>query len=412
MSPEKKTFSYDSAQSTGTWSAFLKSITSFKGDISTLTAPPFLLSSTSLIEYSAHWAEHPEVFIAPSKEPNPEKRALLVLKWFLTTLRQQYFSRSEKLGSEKKPLNPFLGELFIGSWLPGSNDVGETTLISEQVSHHPPSTAYAIRNEEHGVELQGYNAQKVSFFANVRIKQFGHALYKVAPPGSSEKETYMITLPALRVHSLFYGSPFVELENSAKIASSNGFIAEIDFLSKGWFSGKKDFFTATLYKESGGKEDPIYNVHGQWSGNFLIRKNMEEVDHWDATENTTTPLTLAPIEQQDLYESRRAWRDVSNSIRKNDMGAVSRYKARIEQAQRELRRVEKAEGREWKRRFFNRIGPEDDDATVQELASLLGFAPNLNCDKTGGIWRFDAHRAAGAQPPYYEIDGERFGLTD
>jgi Oxysterol-binding protein. len=71
-----------------------------------------------LTEYSAYWAEHPAVFVAPAREADPEKRALLVLKWFLTTLHQQYCSRSEKLGSEKKPLNPFLGELFIGSGRP------------------------------------------------------------------------------------------------------------------------------------------------------------------------------------------------------------------------------------------------------------------------------------------------------
>lgn len=99
-----------------------------------MTAPPFILSSTSLTEYSAYWAEHPAVFVAPAREADPEKRALLVLKWFLTTLHQQYCSRSEKLGSEKKPLNPFLGELFIGKWLADSDpELGETKLISEQV---------------------------------------------------------------------------------------------------------------------------------------------------------------------------------------------------------------------------------------------------------------------------------------
>lgn len=99
-----------------------------------MTAPPFILSSTSLTEYSAYWAEHPAVFVAPAREADPEKRALLVLKWFLTTLHQQYCSRSEKLGSEKKPLNPFLGELFIGKWLADSDpELGETNLISEQV---------------------------------------------------------------------------------------------------------------------------------------------------------------------------------------------------------------------------------------------------------------------------------------
>ena len=98
-----------------------------------MTAPPFILSTTSLTEFSAYWAEHPALLVAPAKESDPEKRALLVLKWFLSTLHQQYCSRSEKLGSEKKPLNPFLGELFLGSWNDG--EVGETTLISEQVKY-------------------------------------------------------------------------------------------------------------------------------------------------------------------------------------------------------------------------------------------------------------------------------------
>jgi hypothetical protein len=107
-----------------------QSITSFSGDLSSLTAPPFILSGVSLVEYSSYWAEHPSIFVAPAKEKDPAKRALLVLKWFLSTLKQQYSSRSENLGSEKKPLNPFLGELFLGQW---KDDAGTTQLVSEQV---------------------------------------------------------------------------------------------------------------------------------------------------------------------------------------------------------------------------------------------------------------------------------------
>lgn len=53
-----------------------------------------------------------------------------MLKWFLSTLKQQYASRSEKFGNEKKPLNPFLGELFLGKW---EDEAGTTELVSEQV---------------------------------------------------------------------------------------------------------------------------------------------------------------------------------------------------------------------------------------------------------------------------------------
>ena len=70
------------------------------------------------------------MFAAPANDADPAKRAFLVLKWFLTTLKQQYASRSEKYGNEKKPLNPFLGELFLGKW---EDDAGLTEVISEQV---------------------------------------------------------------------------------------------------------------------------------------------------------------------------------------------------------------------------------------------------------------------------------------
>jgi hypothetical protein len=119
-------------QNKGSWSAFLKSIASFNGDLSTLTAPPFIVSSTSLTEFSSYWAEHPDIFVAPAQEQDPQKRALLVLKWFLSTLKSSYASRSEKQGNEKKPLNPFLGELYLGKW---EDAAGTTELISEQVRY-------------------------------------------------------------------------------------------------------------------------------------------------------------------------------------------------------------------------------------------------------------------------------------
>jgi oxysterol-binding protein-related protein 9/10/11 len=123
---------------------------------------------------------------APAKESDPERRAVLVLKWFLSTLKQQYSSRNEKLGSEKKPLNPFLGELFLAEWK-GNGENEDLKLVSEQVryvklerillllltsfvhSHHPPVTAYFIGNANNTVQLQGYNGQKASITRSLAI---------------------------------------------------------------------------------------------------------------------------------------------------------------------------------------------------------------------------------------------------
>ncbi|OJJ85518.1 OSBP family protein [Aspergillus glaucus CBS 516.65] len=404
------------ASSRGSWSSFLKSIASFSGDLSSLTAPPFILSSTSLTEYSAYWAEHPSLFVAPAKETDPEKRALAVLKWFLSTLRQQYCSRSEKLGSEKKPLNPFLGELFLGKW-DSDADVGETKLYSEQVSHHPPVTAYAISNDKHGVELQGYNAQKASFSSTIQVKQLGHALLSVTPPGAdkndpAQQEKFLITLPTLHIESLIYGTPFVELEKSTKIASSTGYVAKIDYSGKGWLSGKKNTFTASLYKESEGEKKPLYTVDGQWSDSFTIKnaRAKEEVERYVVKDSKTTPLQLASLEEQSIFESRRAWQHVAAAIERGDMDATSAHKSRIENAQREMRKIEKAENREWERRFFNRVN-ENDDETFLQLARMLQITGSLDTDKTNGVWRFDREQAVTAQPPYHNVGGEALGLT-
>ena len=107
-----------------------QSIATIKGDLSNITAPPFLLASQSTVEFPSYWAEHPSIFVAPASEPDPQKRALLVLRWFLAALkRQQYAGRDENAGV-KKPLNAFLGELFFAQW---QDQSGVTKLVSEQV---------------------------------------------------------------------------------------------------------------------------------------------------------------------------------------------------------------------------------------------------------------------------------------
>ncbi|KAI9663401.1 MAG: Oxysterol binding protein [Trizodia sp. TS-e1964] len=380
MSSTKEEGAAIAPQNKGSWSSFLKSIASFSGDLSSLTAPPFILSTTSLVEYSSYWAKHPSLLVAPASEPDAGKRALLVLKWFLSTLKPQYSSRSEKLGSEKKPLNPFLGELFLGKW---QDEAGITELVSEQVSHHPPITAYSITNAEHGVHLQGYNGQKASFSRTINVKQIGHALLHL----SRYDEDYLITLPSLHIEGLIYGAPFVELNKSTFIQSSSGYTAKIDYSGKGWLSGKKNSFTATLYP-TGKEKEIIYSIEGQWTDSFTIKDAKGKViDTWDAKKAETTPLFTAPVADQDPLESRRAWEKVASAIIVGDMDAAGIEKSKIENEQRELRRLEKAENREWVRRYFTAA---EEDARLEKLSKMLGERGEA---EKCGIWRWDEAKA-------------------
>lgn len=386
------------------WTAFLKSIASFNGDLSSLTAPPFILSSQSLTEFSSYWATHPTVLIAAAAEPNPAKRSMLVLKWFLSTLKHQYASRSEQFGNEKKPLNPFLGELFLGSW---NDEAGKTTLVSEQVSHHPPATAYCIRNDKSGIELEGYNAQKATFKSTIIVKQIGHAILRVTLP-SGEIESYLITLPGLHIEGLIFGAPFVELDGSSNIASSSGFSAKVDYSGKGWLSGKKNTIIATVFP-TGKEKEVLYNVTGQWNKTFEIysgpaKSNSKStlVTSYDAVNTPQTNLEVAPIENQHPLESRRAWARVAEAIQKGDMDATGIEKGKIEQAQRNMRAKERSENRAWERQYFTAV--EGQDPYLEKLAKAAGVPLDGDKDKTGGVWRFD--KAKAEKQTAQELNGE------
>jgi hypothetical protein len=262
-------------------------------------------------------------------------------------------------------------------------------------SHHPPVTAYSIWNKEHGVRLTGYNAQKASFGRTINVKQIGHAILHI----DAYDEDYLITLPSLHIEGLITGSPYVELNKSTYIVSSSGYTSRIDYSGKGWLSGKKNSFTASLYP-SGKEKDAIYSVEGQWSDKFEIKDNRTKrvVDAYNAKAAPKTPLSVAPVEDQHPLESRRAWGKVAAAIQKGDMDTTSAEKSLIENQQRAMRKAEREEGREWDRRYFSK---KDRHAIFERLVKEIPGG-DLETDKTNGIWFFDAEKARAAEGTQYD----------
>jgi len=236
-------------------------------------------------------------------------------------------------------------------------------------------------------QLQGYNGQKASFSRTIHVKQIGHAVFEIA----RYNETYLITLPSLHIEGLIYGNPFVELNKCTYISSSSGFVAKIDYSGKGWVSGKKNSFIATLYPAKNEKEI-LYTIDGQWTDSFTIREGSKKhggvIETYNGKTSKITPLTKTPIDQQDPLESERAWRTTKEAILKGDMDTTSTEKSKIENSQRELRRKEQAEGREWQRRYFTRLPTAD--AAFETLSKPIG--EKIELEKTGGVWRFDPEK--------------------
>lgn len=282
--------------------------------------------------------------------------------------------------------------------------------MSEQVSHHPPATAYCIRNEKTGLQLEGYNAQKATFKGTIIVKQIGHAVLSF--PYNGKTETYLITLPSLHIEGLIFGTPFVELDGTSFIVSSTGYTCKVDYSGRGWLSGKKNTIAGTVYATDNEKK-VLYNIHGQWNTSYEVfegpaKKNSSATlkDAYDAINTPQSELKLAPVEDQHPLESRRAWSRVADAITKGDMENTSIEKGKIEQAQRVKRAAEREGGVAWERRYFTAVDSSDDPA-LTALGQVAGVPLNGDADKTGGLWRFDSTKAKRADAEMLTEDERR-----
>jgi len=241
-----------------------------------------------------------------------------VLRWYLTSLKnQQYGGRNEKDGV-KKPINAFLGEVFLPSW--DAEGSGKTQLVSEQVSHHPPVTACCLWNEGAGIRAEGYTCQEIRFHGSVSIKQIGHAILRI----ERFDEDYLIPLPDVKVRGILTGTPYPELGGTCHIVSSSGFVCEIDFSGKGLLSGKKNSVDATIYRQED-KKRPLYTVSGQWNGKmtFVDAGNGAEIETIDANALKSAPMNLRNINEQDPVSGVRICEEMIAGTASNLQALIS-----------------------------------------------------------------------------------------
>jgi hypothetical protein len=360
--------------------------------LSNITAPPFVLADKSTTEFPRYWIEHPELFVAPAHERDPAKRCLAVLKWFLASLRgQQYAGRNPKDGV-KKPLNAFLGELFVGEI---GDEGDETRIVSEQVSHHPPVTACYLWNAKHGVRAEGFTRQEITFSGSVNIQQIGHAVLHV----DAFDEDYLVPLPDVKVKGILTGGPYPELNGSYSIASSSGCVAVVDFSGKGMlgFGGQKNHVQAAVYgTDDKQKSRPLYSVEGNWSESFTFKDaSGKTIETYDVAGAPSAECRTAPLSEQDPWESRKAWQGVIEAIHVGNMQAVSDHKSSLENAQRAMRKESGTSEDAWKPLFFRN---EHHDRIAEDLLAVVG--KRLDADATHGIWKFDVERATSMERPW------------
>jgi oxysterol-binding protein-related protein 9/10/11 len=236
----------------------------------------------------------------------------------------------------------------------------------------------------------------MTFSGSINIKQTGHAMLYV----DKYSERYLIPFPDVKVKGLLSGHLYPELSGKYHIISSSGFISEIVFSGQGYFSGKKNSVFATVYRRDDQSKTPIYTIKGQWSDEFEIfdSRSGDVIETWRPTDNPVSAPQVSEIDDQDPWETRRAWGKVITALKSGDLQVTMIEKSKLEEAQRAMRKTELSHGTPWEPLFFT--STTDEHHEFEALASATGW--KLQSSRTKGVWRFDGEKAKKVTRPYHE----------
>ena len=147
---------------------------------------------------------------------------------------------------------------------------------------------------------------------------------------STPVETYLITLPRLRIDGLWYGSPYIELADTSHIIGG-GHVVTLEYKGKGYFSGKSHSFKATVAPMPGhgqGRDDVV--VEGTWHENSKFTRGAAGSFHDTDDHLKEEVVPLKWTEEAGELETRKLWHLVAKGIREGDFELASQEKSRIE----------------------------------------------------------------------------------
>ncbi|XP_037527302.1 oxysterol-binding protein-related protein 11 isoform X2 [Rhipicephalus sanguineus] len=289
-------------------------------DLTKVALPSYILEPRSLLEVYADFMSYPDMFLRIVDGETPEERLVMVTEWLLCSL---YATRKSR--SAQKPYNPVLGEMFHCSWqVAGVGDVGtQVTFVAEQVSHHPPVSAFYVECLEKQMCLSASLGIKSNFMGNyVGLQFLGEVELRLLSSG----EAYSIGLPTMYWRSLL-SEPYIELGGRITVACGDA-VAPITFHTKPFYGGKLHCVSGEAKSATG---EMVCKVSGEWDTRLELQYADGRSKEWKISELKRQPKRCRPIDAQDNFESRRLWQPVTQALRSGNTVLASHHKCQIEE---------------------------------------------------------------------------------
>ncbi|KAI9321224.1 hypothetical protein BX666DRAFT_1899849 [Dichotomocladium elegans] len=316
-------------------------------DLHRVTLPTFVLEPRSMLERITDFMSHPELILKAGSINDPLERFIAVLRYYLSGWHI-------KPKGVKKPYNPVLGEYFRCRYR--YPDGTEAFYIAEQVSHHPPVSSYYFCSPENHIIVAGDIRPKSRFLGNSAATLMQGESHIILT--NRHNERYEVLMPNVYARGILFGTMTMELGDSSKVRCvTSDLVCELDFKTKGFFSGQWNSVYGKIKKES--TQEVLCEISGQWTNELYITYKKTGVKEllFDVKTANIFPKEVPPEEIQDEYESRRLWSKVTSAIRNRDMDTATNEKTLVEDRQRQKAKLREEHGKTWKPLFFD----EDND---------------------------------------------------
>ncbi|XP_056137383.1 oxysterol-binding protein-related protein 5 [Lampris incognitus] len=312
-------------------------------DLSKVVLPTFILEPRSFLDKLSDYYYHADLLSQAALEESAYGRIKQVLRWYLSG----FYKKPKGL---KKPYNPILGETFRCCWLHPQTD-SCTFYIAEQVSHHPPVSAFYICNKKDGFCISGSILAKSKFYGN-SLSAILDGKARLVFLGRDEE--YVITMPYAHCKGILYGTMTLELGGKITIeCEKTRCAAELEFKLKPFLGGPCSVNQISGKIHVG--EELLASVDGHWDGEVFIceKRSGQQETLWSPTAEVRSnrlKRQVVQLEEQGEFESERLWQHVTSAIMDRDQNRATQEKFVLEEAQR--REAKERGDKPWNPRLF------------------------------------------------------------
>lgn len=167
-------------------------------------------------------------------------------------------------------------------------------------------------------------------------------------------EEYTFSLPCAYARSILT-VPWVELGGKVSVnCAKTGYSASITFHTKPFYGGKLHRVTAEV--KSNLTNTVVCRVQGEWNSVLEFTYSNGETKYVDLAKLAVTKKRVRPLEKQDPFESRRLWKNVTDSLRESEIDKATEHKRSLEERQRTEERLRTETGTPWKTKYFIKEG--------------------------------------------------------